>query len=190
MLADRAARKVFQEYHDAVEGELGPFGEFSQITDIGSKSAENATRIAGVFQIWDQGPGDTLRAEYMQAGVAVARWHLNEVARIFADADQPIEVQDAELLSRWFMEVAPQLKRSDGSPLLQCGRMPAWEIGRLGPGPLRNSKGKERREKALRELAAVGVEHVREHKEGERVEIEVNPKLLNPVCKIPGSAGA
>jgi hypothetical protein len=65
----------------------------------------------------------------------------------------------------------------DGSPLIQEGRIPKWEIGRVGPNQLR--KDKERRAKALIELVADGVHHLREARDGKKSLLEINPKLLN-----------
>jgi putative DNA primase/helicase len=177
MLADRSARDAWIQYHDAVEAELGDFGEFAMIKDVAAKSAENAARIAGGFQVFDQGAGGELKQRYMEAGIAVAAWHATEANRIFFDTDKPREQQDAELLSTWLMDVAPTLTRKDGTPLIQNGCIPKWEIGRVGPNQLR--KEKDRRNQALLELADDGVHHVREAKDGKKVLLEINPKLLN-----------
>jgi hypothetical protein len=177
LMADAGAQAAWIAYHDAVERELGDFGEFATVKDVAAKSAENAARIAGVFQVFDQGTGGHLKLQYMDAGIAIAAWHLQEANRIFFEADKPQEMQDAELLSTWLREVAPNLTRQDGSPLVQEGRIPKWEIGRVGPNQLR--KDKDRRNNALLELAADGVHHVREARDGKKSLLEINPKLLN-----------
>ncbi|WP_416224074.1 DUF3987 domain-containing protein [Thiohalophilus sp.] len=38
--------------HNQVERELGEFGDYSLVADVGAKSAENAARIACVFHVW------------------------------------------------------------------------------------------------------------------------------------------
>jgi len=176
LMANEAARRVWIDYHDAVERELGAFGEFAMVKDIAAKSAENAARAAGVFQVFDRGIGGSLERDSMEAGIAVAAWHLQEANRIFFETGKPQELQDAELLSRWLFEVAPALHRKDGSPLIQAGRIPKWELGRVGPNQLRQDK--ERRTKALIELAADSVHHLREARDGKKSLLEINPKLL------------
>jgi hypothetical protein len=112
----------------------------------------------------------------MERGIAVAGWHLKEANRIFFETDKPQALKDAELLSAWVRDIAPTLTRQDGSPLIQAGRIPKWEIGRVGPNALR--KDMDRREKALIELAAEGVDHLREIRDGKKSLLEINPKLL------------
>ncbi|MBL3589169.1 MAG: DUF3987 domain-containing protein [gamma proteobacterium endosymbiont of Lamellibrachia anaximandri] len=177
MMLSPGALTVWRDYHDAVESEMGVYGELSHVRDVGSKSAENAARIACVFQIWGEGPGGQITADYMKAGVAVASWHLMEASRIFFEADKPQELQDAELLSQWLTKQAPSLTRSDGSPMLdERGCMPVADILRYGPYRFR--KDKARRDAALIELAAEDVFHIRSIKDGRRKLLQVNPWLL------------
>jgi hypothetical protein len=107
LLADGRARAVWIDYHDAVERELGDFGEFAMVKDVAAKSAENAARVAGVLQVFAQGTGGHLERRHMEAGIAVSSWHLREANRIFFETDKPQELQDAELLSVWLRDVAP-----------------------------------------------------------------------------------
>lgn len=176
LMANEAARRVWIDLHDTIERELGDFGEFAMVKDVAAKSAENAARVAGVFQVFDRGIGGHLERGYMEAGIAVAAWHLQEAHRIFFETGKPQELQDAELLSTWLREVAPTLSRQDGSPLIQDGRIPKWEIGQVGPSQLRQDK--DRRAKALIELAAEGVHHLRDAKDGKKSLLEINPVLL------------
>jgi putative DNA primase/helicase len=177
MLATPEAREIWRGYHDAIEAELSPFGEFAAVRDVAAKSAENAARIAGVFQVFAQDAGAKLKPEYMRAGVAVAAWHLAEANRIFFAADKPEEIQDAELLSAWLCSEAPKLTDSHDKPLFDDNAMlPVRAILQYGPYRLRT---KQRRDSALQVLAEPGVEHVRITKIGRRELLSVNPKLLN-----------
>jgi putative DNA primase/helicase len=60
LMADKAARGAWIAYHDAVELEVGDFGEYAMVREVAAKSAENAARVAGVFRVFAQGVGDSL----------------------------------------------------------------------------------------------------------------------------------
>jgi hypothetical protein len=168
MALEPAAGAIWGDYHDAVERELSDYGEFAEVRDIGAKSAENAARIACVFQIWDQGPGGSVLASHMEAGIAVASWHLAESVRVFFEAEKPQEIRDAELLSEWLI--------TEGVPYLEPGgRMALNKILQFGPYRLRN---RDRRNKALAELASDDVMHLLLLEENRRKMLSINPRLL------------
>lgn len=176
MKLSKGAHAVWEEYYNTVEKELGVYGDYVLVKDVGSKSAENAARIACVFQVWDEGPGGEITTDAMASGIAIAGWHLKEAARIFFDADKPQELTDAELLSQWLISQAPALTRKDESPLMDKeGRVSPTEILQFGPHQLRE---KRRRDQALLELMADGVNHIRVMKIGNRKLVQVNPWLL------------
>ena len=176
MAASRAAHEIWRTYHDDTERELGKFGLYASVKDVGAKSAENAARLACSFQVWEQGPGGELLPEFMAAGVAVARWFLEDTNRLLFEAQRPTEVSDAELLSEWLTTVAPTLTRG-GAPVIVDGRMALGDILRLGPNRLRD---KARRDAALRLLSPEGMDdfHLRLQEQGRRRELVLNPKLL------------
>jgi putative DNA primase/helicase len=169
MLLDDEARKLWAAYHDEVELELGEYGEYSLIRDVGAKSAENAARIACVFQIWSEGPGGKINAKWMASGIAIAYWHLNEALRLFFQADKPQELQDAELLSAWLTTEARDRLDKDG-------RLPIVEILHSGPYRLRE---KARRDAAIKVLTDPEVAHLRLLSVDRRKLLQVNPHLLN-----------
>ncbi|MCG7982532.1 MAG: DUF3987 domain-containing protein [Candidatus Thiodiazotropha lotti] len=177
MKLSKAAHHAWVDYYNSVEKELGIYGEYELVKDIGSKSAENAARIACIFQVWADGPGGVISLDHMIAGNAVAAWHLTEAARIFFDSNKPQEISDAEQLSHWLISHATTLTRKDGTSLMDDqGRVSPAEILRFGPHQLRNQK---RRDQALLELMSDGVNHIRLIKEGKKKLVQVNPSLLN-----------
>ncbi|MEW8073328.1 MAG: hypothetical protein AB2826_23185, partial [Candidatus Thiodiazotropha sp.] len=100
-----------------------------------------------------------------------------EAARIFFDSNKPQEISDAEQMSHWLISHATTLSRKDDTPLMdEQGHVSPAEILRYGPHQLRNQ---ERRDQALIELMADGINHIRYIKEGKRKLIQVNPWLLN-----------
>ncbi|HEB93125.1 MAG TPA: DUF3987 domain-containing protein [Gammaproteobacteria bacterium] len=168
MTLDKGSLDLWAAYHDTVERELSDYGDYALVRDVGAKSAENAARIACVVQIWEEGPGGSISERYMQTGISLAEWHLNEASRVFFDADKPQEAKDAEMLSAWLC--------SDGRAHLDkqmC--LPVAKILQLGPYRLRD---KARRDEALFELAEPEVSHLRLITNGRKKMLQVNPKLL------------
>ncbi|MEW8288238.1 MAG: DUF3987 domain-containing protein, partial [Candidatus Thiodiazotropha endolucinida] len=173
----KPAHNAWVEYYNSVEKELGVYGEYELVKDVGSKSAENAARIACVFQVWAEGAGGKITIDHMMSGIAVAGWHLTEAARIFFDANKLQEISDADQMSHWLISHAATLTRKEGTPLMdEQGRVSPAEILRYGPHQLRNQ---QRRDQAFIELMADGINHIRYIKEGKRKLVQVNPWLLN-----------
>jgi hypothetical protein len=133
-----AAFQVWRTLHDEIESELSRFGEFASVPDIGAKTAENAARIAGVFQVFNSGSGGRIDAEIMQGAAVVAVWHLNEARRMLSTIKLPKDVADADLLLGWLLQ-----RPGDA--------IEPRDILRLGPGPLRD---KSRRDAAIEILLA------------------------------------
>lgn len=162
-----ASRSAWADFHDTVERQLGEYGELALVRDVAAKSAENAARIAAVLQVWGEGPSGSVETKYMDAGIALADWHLNEAVRLFFAADMPQHLQDAELLIRWLLTAA--VERLDAE-----GRLPLAEILQRGPYQLRD---KARRDAALRVLTDHEVAHVRILTINRRKLVQVNPWL-------------
>ena len=130
-----------------------------------------------MFQIWAEGVGGYIKPQYMEAGVAVAAWHLTEAVRIFHEASKREEQRDAELLSQWLVSHAPSIRGDGGKPIVdERGCLSPRHILRYGPNSLRD---KARRDRALIELASDEIAHIRETRDGRRQVIQINPWLLN-----------
>ncbi|MCF7984316.1 MAG: DUF3987 domain-containing protein [Thiohalocapsa sp.] len=174
MQLSERAKRVFVEYHDSGERAIGEFGELANVRDVASKSAENACRIAAVFQVFEQGgAGGEIEERHMASGVRVAQWHLAEARRIFFDIDAPQDIVDARELSRWLSTRAPEMT-AKGAPLVDAaGEIPVREISRLGPNPTRDQ---QRRDSAIAVLEDAG--HLRRCDSGKQKRVKINPKLL------------
>jgi hypothetical protein len=114
-----AAKTTWASFFDSVEAELSRMGEFADIPDIGSKIAENAARLAGVFHVIEQGPAGDIEKKLMDGAIAVAIWHLNEARRVIDANQKPEDVADAELLLEWL--IAQEGKLIDPRAILQYG---------------------------------------------------------------------
>lgn len=97
------AKQVWTRFFNDVEAGLARTGEFGGMPDIGSKIAENAARMAGVFHVLVHGPDGEIDERLMKAGISVVTWHLNEARRIIDTSHQPEEVADAEDLLGWLL---------------------------------------------------------------------------------------
>lgn len=179
----REAWIIWRDFFNDVEKELAPFGELESVKDIASKSAENATRIATLLQIFDRGfnEADQIEGDYMQRGCVIAGWYLSEARSYFSQMETPQDRKDAALLSRWLTEEASR-KQRNGQPIMNsAGEVELVNILWGGPNSLRTA---EKRDAALKILADPEVDHLRLFKKGRQKWLIINPNLLNSMTKI------
>jgi len=155
------AKAEWVNYHDEVEKRLRTGGDFADVRDVASKSADNAARLAALFHLFEKGSG-AVSLEAMEAGCMVAAWHLHESRRFFGEVAIPTELSDAMRVIRWAVGYGHAQGRSD---------VATRDLQRLGP-----VRGKERLDLALTVLAEH--HHIRQRTEGKRKLIELHPALL------------
>jgi putative DNA primase/helicase len=155
------AKAAWVEYHDAIERELARGGELYDVRDVASKSADNAVRLAALFQMFS-GTVGAVGIEAFESAAPIAAWHLHEARRFFGELALPPEMADAARLDGWLIETC-QRERSMSVPTREAQRL----------GPVRE---KMRLEAALRELAEI--DRVLVVQDGRRKRIEVNPLLV------------
>ena len=156
------ARAVWVAYHDEVEQQLGAGGDLADVRDVASKSADNAARLAALFQIFEYGGESSISRESMLAGCRVARWYLRESLRFFGELAVPTEVADAIRVIQWGVAIERTQK----------GVLSTRELQRQGP-----VRDKMRLQAALRELQDVS--QIRLRTEGKRKLVDINPALIN-----------
>jgi putative DNA primase/helicase len=156
------AKAMWAAYHDEVEKRLSVGGEYADVRDVASKSADNAARLAALFQIFEHGGGGAVGVDAMEAGCMVAAWHLQEARRFFGEVALPQEVADALRVIQWVKDYS----RAQGAQGIATR-----DLQRLGP--VRN---KDRLAVALKELQ--DAHHIRLHTKGKRKWVEVNPLLM------------
>jgi putative DNA primase/helicase len=160
------AKAAWVDFHDAIEGELASGGELYDVRDVASKSADNAARLAALFQVFANGTSEPIGAEVFESASRIAAWHLHEARRFFGELALPAELADAARLDRWLIEY--------------CRRQGTYVVSRrdvqrhVTPVHLRQ---KAALDDALREL--IGAGRLRVVSEGRRKEIHVNPALLD-----------
>jgi putative DNA primase/helicase len=155
------AKAAWVEYHNAIESELSSGGELYDVRDVASKSADNAARLAALFQMFE-GAGGAIGADAFEGASRITAWHLHEARRFFGELALPAELADAARLDSWLIEY--------------CQRGRTHFVGKnhvRQHGPLRDGA---RLDTAIRELAEL--DHLRLVKDGKRLTIQVNPVLV------------
>ena len=160
------AKAAWVTFHDAIERELASGGDLYDVRDVASKSADNAARLAALFQIFEHGMGGAIGLECFESASRIAAWHLNESRRFFDGLALPKELADAVMLDRWLLDYC----RRVGSGIVRRREVQqnVTPVHLRQKGPL---------DAALSELIEAG--RVRLVHEGRRKEIHVNPALLN-----------
>jgi len=155
------AKQAFITYHSAIEKELGDGGELHDVCDVASKTADNAARLAALFQ-WFEDPQDTIEGEYFEQASRIAAWYLNESRRFFGELALPQDLADAVRLDTWIVNYCRQkgTQKASTTVLRQYG-------------PIRDKK---RFKEALEGLTGRG--RLRDISEGRQRNIYVNPALL------------
>ena len=158
-------KAAWVKFHDAIEDELRSGGELYDVRDVASKTADNAARIAGLFQLFEHGMGGAVGLAAFEGASRIAAWHLHEARRFYGELALPEEQADAVRLDCWLIDYGKREKTSI---------IPRREVQRnVTPGHLRQ---KNTLDIALAELVESG--RVRLIQEGRRKEIHINPVLL------------
>ena len=155
------AKRAWVEFHDAIEGQLASGGELHDVRDVASKSADNAARLAALFQMFEHGTG-AVSADCFEGASRITAWHLTEARRFFGELALPAELADAARLDSWLIEY--------------CKRERSETVNKRylrQHGPVRDGA---RLDSAINELAEL--DRLRLDKEGRRIDVAVNPALL------------
>jgi putative DNA primase/helicase len=155
------AKTIWVGYHDEVEARLAVGGDYADVRDVASKSADNAARLAALFHIFEHGGGGAIGLSSMESGCMVAAWHLQESRRFLGEIAVSPDMANAMRVIRWLLEF--------GSAKAE-GMVTTRDLQRLGP--VRN---KDCLDAALRELQ--DHHQVRLRADGRRKLVEVNPAL-------------
>lgn len=156
------AKQAWVQYHDVIESGLSSGGELYEVRDVASKSADNAARLAALFQLFEVG-GGAVGLPAFEGASRIAAWHLNEARRFFGELALPVEMADAARLDSWVIAHC-QKERTN-----TLGKNHARQHG-----PLRDGA---RLDAAIRELGQL--DRVRLVTDGKRRILQVNPGLLH-----------
>lgn len=155
------AKSAWVTFFNVIESELGRGGELYDVRDVASKTADNAARLAALFQVF-QGGGGAIGLDALNGACQIAAWHLSEARRFFGELALPPELADAARLDTWLIEHCQQERT----------RMVSKRYARQY-GPLRDGA---RLDAATRELCEL--ERVQVLKDGKSLTIQLNPALM------------
>ena len=156
------AKAAWVEYHDTIESELSSCGEFYDVRDVANKSADNAARLAALFQLFEHGMGGAVGLDSFQRASLVTAWHLSESRRFFGELALPAELADAVRLDGWLTEHC----RKERTRSVKKNHVRQH-------GPLRDGA---RLDAAIRELAEL--DRLQLVRDGKRLTIHINPALV------------
>ena len=125
-----AAYEVWRIFHNDVEKELAPDGEFCDVADVAAKVADNAARLAGIFHVFENKTGEVSEIN-MKNGADLALWYLHEARRFFGAIALPPKIADAAKLEKWLIE---HCRKNGGEPIS------TGSIAHDGPNSLRKKE--------------------------------------------------
>jgi putative DNA primase/helicase len=151
-------------FHDAIERELANGGELYDVRDVASKSADNAARLAALFQIFEHGLGGAVGFEAFEGASRVVAWHLNEARRFFGELALAESLANAVRLDSWLINYCQRE---------HANAVSRRKVRQFGPNVLREPSVLHEALHELKELDRVQLVN-----QGRRTDIRVNPMLL------------
>ena len=97
------AKKIWIQFFNHIEAGLSCQGQWQNIKDFASKSAENAARLAALFHLYEGAMGD-ISAEQVERAITVIDWHLQEARRLFSLGEENAYISDAKRLLEWLID--------------------------------------------------------------------------------------
>jgi hypothetical protein len=97
------AERVFYEFSDAIEKNLGPVGRYAAIADMANKAAENAARLALVLALFDDLSVKEISEEHMNSAAEICHWHTEEALRLLEALRSQGVMADADALLQWIL---------------------------------------------------------------------------------------
>lgn len=155
------AKTAWINYHDAIEVELGSGGELYDVRDVASKTADNAVRLAALFQVFESGVS-AISVDNFDRASRITTWHLSESRRFFGEIGLPTELQDAVNLDAWLSNHCRQ------NTTEQVSKNHVRQYGVI--------RDKARLDNAIKYL--LELDRVRLVTEGRRVMIQLHPALI------------
>lgn len=165
------AKAAWVSFHDTIEKELAPGKDLEDVRDVASKIADNAARIAALFQRWEDSNSTEIGLKAFKGAARLAEWHLYEARRFFGELALPKELATAVKLERWLLRYCQdqQVNKISRRDLQQNVTPTTLRQGKLLNEPLAK----------LQELG-----RIREIKDGKKKDIYINPVLIeiSSVC--------
>ncbi|MEV4697851.1 DUF3987 domain-containing protein [Pseudomonas brassicacearum] len=93
------ARRRWIDLHDAIEAQLGEFGELASVRPGGSKAADNLLRIAGILAVVEE--SSVVEVDHIQRASALVGYYLTEIQRLTEQEPVCRVKEEADRLLRW-----------------------------------------------------------------------------------------
>lgn len=170
MSLSESAKISWIKFHNKIESELHNSGELYDVRDVASKAADNAVRLAALFQIIQYGMEGEIAIDSFENASLIILWHLNESKRFFIGLALPPDLADAVRLETWLLAYC-QKQNAD--------RVPNQAVLQCGPPSMRNNAALKATLQILEEAGRVRLNAIARPKC-----IEINPILLNYEVKI------
>lgn len=122
------ARELLWRFYEAAEAAQASGKAMEHVRAYGSKSAEQASRIAGVLTLWTDLNAPEVTMEAMGWGIDLAQFYLSEARRLAEAGLVSEETSKAERLRQWLLTS------------WQHGDITPREIVQSGPNSLRDAK--------------------------------------------------
>ena len=156
------AKALWVEFHDAIERELASGGDLHQVRDVASKTADNAVRLAALFQAFERGISGQIEAHYFERAANIAAWHLSESRRFLSEFALPDELAASMRLDAWLIE------HCRINQTLEVSKRDARRFGPIRDGAMFDYAVKD----------MVDLDRIRVIKVDKKTSIRLNPGLL------------
>ncbi len=93
------ARRRWIDLHDAIEAQLGEFGDLASVRPSGSKAADNLLRVAGVLAVIEE--SGVVEVDHIQRASALVGYYLTEIQRLTEQEPVCRTREEADRLLRW-----------------------------------------------------------------------------------------
>mgnify|MGYP000875878068 CR=1 FL=1 len=155
------AKAAWINFHDGIEMQLFSGGTLFDVRDVASKIADNATRLAALFHVFE-GVDGAISLDAFERASAIVAWHLHESRRFFGELALPAELADSVRLNDWLIQ--------------HCKRDHTHYVAKRHAQQYGTIRDAARLDAAIVELEAL--DRIRIRKDGRKISIWLNPKLL------------
>lgn len=93
------ARRRWIDLHDAIEAQLGEFGELASVRPSGSKAADNLLRVAGILAVVEE--SGVVEVDHIQRASTLMGYYLTEIQRLTEQEPVCRVKEEADRLLRW-----------------------------------------------------------------------------------------
>jgi 5S rRNA maturation endonuclease (ribonuclease M5) len=99
----KAAKNLWVEFHDRIELQLAPGGDFTEIRDVASKAADNVARLAAIFHVYEHGIEGEINENHMERATRIIEWHLHSARDYLAAAKEKEQINEFDMLKNWLI---------------------------------------------------------------------------------------